>query len=161
VLKIQPRRVDAIVGLGVALRGLASAVPGPQRDEYYTKAAAQYRRALSVDPNHTDAIYNLGHLYMDYVNNKDKAEKWYKEYLSKATRYTSAAARKSAREQLSEIAYQRKVEAKMKKMEQDSKRRREEQPPPMTTPPPPAMDRPMDRPRTAPKGMDAMPPRDM
>jgi tetratricopeptide (TPR) repeat protein len=148
VLKQQPKRVDAIVGLGVALRGLASTVPPMKRDEFYNKAAAQYRKALSINPNYTDAIYNLGHLYMDYVNDKDKAEKWYKEYLAKPRRYTSRTARKEAKEQIAEIAYQRVVEAKMQKMERDAKRRREEQRRRAAAMPPP-----MERPMTAPKGM--------
>ena len=144
VLKQQPKRVDAIVGLGVALRGLASTVPPMKRDEFYNKAGAQYKKALAINPNYTDAIYNLGHLYMDYVNNKDKAEKWYKEYLTKPRKYTNRKARKEAKEQIAEIAYQRKVEAKMKRMEGDAARRREEQrrraaatPPPMPPPMPP------------------------
>jgi len=144
VLKQQPKRVDAIVGLGVALRGLASTVAPMRRDEFYNKAIAQYKKALSINPNYTDAIYNMGHLYMDYMNDKDKAEKWYKEYLTKPRKFTSRRARKEAKEQLSEIAYQRKVEAKMKTMELDAKRRREEQR---------RRDAAMTRPMTAPKGM--------
>ncbi len=124
VLKQQPKRVDAIVGLGVALRGLASTVAPMRRDGFYKKAAAQYKKALSINPNYGNAIYNLGHLYMDYVNDKDKAERWYKQYLAKPRKYTSRSARKEAKEQISEIAYQRVVEAKMKKMEEDAKRRR-------------------------------------
>ncbi len=157
VLKLQPKRVDAIVGLGVALRGLAAVQPPMKRDAFYNKAAAQYRKALSINPNYTDAIYNLGHLYMDYVNNKDKAEKWYKEYLAKPRKFTVRKARKEAKEQIAEIAYQRKVEAKMKRMEGDAARRREEERRRRAAMPPPVM----TRPRKAPMGMGAMKPRGM
>ncbi len=148
VLKQQPRRVDAIVGLGVALRGLASTVPPMRRDEFYKKAAAQYKKALSIDPNYTDAIFNLAHLYMDYVNDKDKAERWYKAYLAKPTKYTKRKVRKEVREQIAEIAYQRKVEAKMKRMEDAARRRRDAAARRRSATPPP-----MGMPAGMPRGM--------
>jgi len=128
VLKLQPKNVDAIIGLGVAYRGIAT---DPDRrgrkhskDEWYAKATAQYKKALQINPKATDAIYNLGHLNMDYLNNIKKAEKWYKKYLAKPKRVTARKARKDAKEQLDEIAYQRKVMARMKKMKSKMERLR-------------------------------------
>ncbi|HXU80941.1 MAG TPA: tetratricopeptide repeat protein [Polyangia bacterium] len=54
---------DAYVALGVALRG----------QKRFDEARAAYERALAARPNHPPALYDLGILYMDFQQNKDKA----------------------------------------------------------------------------------------
>lgn len=151
VLKLQPKNVAAVVGLGVAYRGIATD-PDPRtrkhsRDEWYKLAIAQYKKALSINPNATDAIFNLGNLYMDYLNKIDKAERWYKKYLAKGTRMTKRHGRQVAKEAIAEVAYQRKVLARMrnmkarmealrKKREAAARQRREEAARHPMTPPP-------------------------
>lgn len=134
VLKLQPKNLDATVGLGVAYRGIATdADPRGQkrpREEWYKLAVAQYEAALRLDTSATDALYNLGHLYMDYVNDINLAEKWYKEYLARPPRTTVESARREVKMQLDEITYQREIAAKMAKMKGQAdadKRRREEE----------------------------------
>jgi tetratricopeptide (TPR) repeat protein len=155
VLKLQPRNLDATVGLGVAYRGIATD-PDPrgqqkQKEDWYKLAVAQYEASLKLDPNASDAIYNLGYLYMDYVNDINLAEKWYKEYLNRPPRTTDETARREVKTQLDEIVYQREIAAKMAKIktqadadrlkrEEEEKRRKEhEAMQPMTAPTPPDM----------------------
>jgi tetratricopeptide (TPR) repeat protein len=54
---------DALVALGVALRGL----------KRFDEARAAYERALAVRPEHPPALYDLGVLYMDFQQDKAKA----------------------------------------------------------------------------------------
>ena len=136
VLKQKKGNVDAIIGLGVAYRGIASAPlergrPQKPSGEWYKLAIAQYKKALEVNPNATDAIFNLGHLYMDYVNNIKQAKAWYEKYLAKSHKYTAKGARKAAKDQIAEIAYQKTVLANIgkarAKMKADMLRRKEEE----------------------------------
>lgn len=57
--------------------------------------------------------YNLGHLYMDYLNDRVKAGRWFSRYLGLPPKHTSPKGRKFAREQLTEIAYQDSVYCRM------------------------------------------------
>jgi len=150
VLRMQPRNLDATIGLGVAYRGIATDQDPRSRkhsrDEWYKLAIAQYKKALSINPNATDAIFNLGNLYMDYMNKIDEAERWYKQYLSKSRRLTKRRGRRVAREAIAEVAYQRKVLARMRNMkakmeaqrrkrEEEARRRREQEAARPMTPP--------------------------
>jgi tetratricopeptide (TPR) repeat protein len=54
---------DALVALGVALRGL----------KRFDEARAAYERALVLRPEHPPALYDLGVLYMDFQPDKTKA----------------------------------------------------------------------------------------
>jgi Flp pilus assembly protein TadD len=54
---------DALVALGVALRGLRR----------FDEARAAYERALVLRPGHPSALYDLGVLYMDFQPDKVKA----------------------------------------------------------------------------------------
>jgi Flp pilus assembly protein TadD len=54
---------DALVALGVALRGL----------KRFDDARAAYERALTLRPEHPPALYDLGVLYMDFQQDKAKA----------------------------------------------------------------------------------------
>lgn len=133
VLKLESDNLDAIIGLGVAYRGIATD-PDPRgkekpQDEWYKLAVAQYEKALKLNPNNTDPVYNLAHLYMDYLNDIDQAEKWYRAYLGKPSRITPADARREVSAQLEEIAHQREIAKKMgamKQKEEEMRRKREE-----------------------------------
>jgi tetratricopeptide (TPR) repeat protein len=59
-LEIQPKNYDAIIGLGIAMRGLGD----------LDGAEAQYKKAQGVDPKRGAAYYNLGVLYKDFKANK-------------------------------------------------------------------------------------------
>jgi tetratricopeptide (TPR) repeat protein len=54
---------DAHVALGVALRG----------QKRFDEARAAYERALAARPNHPAALYDLGILFMDFQQDRDKA----------------------------------------------------------------------------------------
>jgi tetratricopeptide (TPR) repeat protein len=119
VLKQRPRHVDALVGLGVACRGLASAPPEPGRPKktaahWYQQAATHYRRALAIDSGAGEAAFNLGRLYLDHLNDRIQGGDWFARYLRLPARRTSASGRKEAREQLAEIAYQDRIYCRMK-----------------------------------------------
>ena len=87
--------------------------PRRPRAAWYKLAATQYRRALAIDSKAADAVYNLGHLYMDYLNDNGRAGDWYARYLGMPKRQTSPGGRKHAQEQLAEIAYQDGIYCKM------------------------------------------------
>lgn len=118
VLRRQPKNVDAIIGLGVAFRGIATAPvdkgrPRHPASHWYGRAAAQYKRALAVRATAADALYNLAHLHLDYLNDRVTAGLWFSRYLGLAVKHTSPRGRKFAREQLAEIAYQDSVYCRM------------------------------------------------
>ncbi len=118
VLLRRPKSVDAVIGLGVAYRGIATAPAQKSRPRkpaahWYGLAASQYKKALAISSTAADALYNLGHLHMDYLNDRVSAGLWFSRYLGLASRYTSPKGRKFAREQLAEIAYQDTVFCKM------------------------------------------------
>ena len=60
VLEQQPRNYDAIVGLGIAQRGLKQLEP----------AEASYKKAADLDGVRADAYFNLGVLYKDFRANE-------------------------------------------------------------------------------------------
>ena len=80
---------------------------------WYRLAGAQYRKSLAIRATAADALYNLGHLYMDYLNDRVKAGGWFSRYLGLPPKHTSPKGRKFAREQLTEIAYQDSVYCRM------------------------------------------------
>jgi tetratricopeptide (TPR) repeat protein len=61
---------DALVALGVALRGL----------KRFDDARAAYERALALRPEHPPALYDLGVLYMDFQQDKAKARETLARY---------------------------------------------------------------------------------
>lgn len=118
VLARQPKNVDAVIGLGVAYRGIATAPaekgrPKRRADHWYRLAALQYKKGLAIRATAADALYNLAHLHMDYLNDRVAAGTWFSRYLGLASKHTSAEGRKYAREQLTEIAYQDSVYCRM------------------------------------------------
>lgn len=84
VLKRQPKNYDAVVGLGIALRG----------QKNLTGAQKQYESATKLDGNKGAAFYNLGVLYMDFIasraenlqqaqNGYERAKGYFQSYLQK------------------------------------------------------------------------------
>jgi Flp pilus assembly protein TadD len=61
---------DALVALGVALRGL----------KRFDEARAAYEKALTLRPEHSSALYDLGVLYMDFQQDKAKARETLTRY---------------------------------------------------------------------------------
>lgn len=128
VLKHQPNNVDAIMGLGVAYRGMSAAAMANQKDKLIGMAEAQYKKAMNLAKPGSrvkaDGLYNLGLLYQDYkaadseAGNKrrlNKAVSLYGRYAAhpKARR----RARKNALTRKKDILHTMKVMAQMKAMQ--------------------------------------------
>jgi tetratricopeptide (TPR) repeat protein len=78
---------DALVAMGVALRGL----------KRFDEARTAYEKALSLRPEHPFALYDLGVLYMDFQQDRSKARETLTRYRKLAApndpRRADAAAR--------------------------------------------------------------------
>ncbi len=98
VIELQPARYDALVGLGVALRGEATVLRAAGNNADFGKkideAEGSYSQALKADGKRGDAYYDLGLLYKDYRTNDadlsknvaqyQKAKQYFQDYLSRA-----------------------------------------------------------------------------
>jgi len=97
VIQAQPRNYEASIGLGVALRG------GKKIDE----AEAQYNSAQKLDPSNPSSYFNLGLLYQDYKDGQkpslQKAQEYYRQFLSKANGSTPDSFRKEAEKRIKDI----------------------------------------------------------
>lgn len=82
---------DIEVALGVAARG------GKQLDE----AEAHYRRALTMQPEHAQALYNLGVLFMDFREDKAQARENLQRYRKVASAHDPH--QKEAQQRLKEL----------------------------------------------------------
>ena len=132
MLKAQPRNYEAIIGLGVALRG----------NRKFDEAEAEYNRARQLDPARPEAYFNLGVLYQEYKGGSDKpmlqkAQNYYRDYL---TRSHSPKMKQDAQKRIKDIddtfaalieaekmmkeaeEMQRKAEAQQKAMEEQMKK---------------------------------------
>ncbi len=71
VLRQRPDYPDAVMGLGVAYRGLSALAMGGEKDKAIELAQQQYQKVMSlVSPQeklYADALYNLGLLRQDYM----------------------------------------------------------------------------------------------
>jgi len=78
VLHHDPNNIDAIIGLGVAYRGLSAQAMVDQKDKLLARAEAQYklafRKAQPASRHYADALYDLGLLYQDYKAGNSDAE---------------------------------------------------------------------------------------
>jgi tetratricopeptide (TPR) repeat protein len=113
VLKLQPKNYDAMIGLGVSLRGAATVmrVQGamPESQAKIDEAEKTYNAALQLDPKKGDAYYNLGLIYKDYrTNDADlkkqiegfrKAKNYFNDYLARADK--ASAKRREAEANIS------------------------------------------------------------
>jgi tetratricopeptide (TPR) repeat protein len=134
VLQLQPKNYEAAIGLGVALRG----------NKKIEEAEAQYNAAQKLDPANPSSYFNLGLLYQDYKGGEkpmlQKAQDYYRQFLSKANSTTPDSTRKDAEKRIKDIdeiyvaleeakklqaeaeEMQRKAEEQQKKMEEDMKK---------------------------------------
>ncbi len=141
VLREEPKNLDAIMGLGVAYRGMSAEAMADEKDKLLNLAEAQYKKVLSLAPrnsrSYADALYNLGLLYQDYkVGQSDEEnKKRLKVAISYYDRYVAhpkaiASARKDAVQRKKDILRTldiMKQMAEMKRMEQERARRYQEQ----------------------------------
>jgi tetratricopeptide (TPR) repeat protein len=89
VLQVSREHVGALVGLGIALRGL----------NQHKEALAAYKKALDLAPNNAAALFNLAVLRADFLNERADALPLFERYLelsaddeperAAATRYVS------------------------------------------------------------------------
>ncbi len=134
VIQSQPKNYEAAIGLGVALRG------GKKIDE----AEAQYNEAQKLDPSNPSSYFNLGLLYQEYKDGQkptlQKAQSYYRQFLSKANQSTPANLQKEAEKRIKDIdeiyvaleeaakmqaeaeEMQRKAEEQQKQMEEQMKK---------------------------------------
>ena len=81
LLKVRPKDPELHMSRGVALRGL----------EKYEDAKAAYEKALELNPNLTEAEYNLCVLYQQYMSKYEQAKvtcnKYYKRLGRKDPKY--------------------------------------------------------------------------
>jgi Flp pilus assembly protein TadD len=80
ILKVSGDDTDAQVGLAAALRGGGDAAH-PQKLE---EARALLEKVLSNDPHDTNALFNLGVLYADFLKRPGDAAPLFKRFLSDA-----------------------------------------------------------------------------
>ena len=73
-LKLYPRNYDLRYNLGVAYLKMKE----------YSKAAKEFKTVVARNSNDREAHYNLGIIYENYLNNKEKAVYYYKNYLKYA-----------------------------------------------------------------------------
>ena len=140
VLGRQPENYEALIGLGVALRG-ARDIDG---------AEAKYMEAQKLDPARPDSYFNLGLLYQDYKSTEkpilEQAQSHYRSFLqrAKAPRYAMLAKEanqrirdiddiykaleEAARLQAEAEALQREAEAEQKRMEAELKAQEQAKP---------------------------------
>jgi tetratricopeptide (TPR) repeat protein len=134
VLQLQPKNYEAAIGLGVALRG-GKKIP---------EAEAQYNEAQKLDPSNPSSYFNLGLLYQEYMDGQkptlQKAQGYYRQFLSKANQSTPANLQKEAEKRIKDIdeiyvaleeaakmqaeaeAMQKKAEEQQKQMEEQMKK---------------------------------------
>ena len=85
LVKLRPKSYDAVIGLGIAQRGLKD----------LDGAEASYKRAMKLNGKKGDAYYNLGVLYYSFRANASddlkaslaaykKARGYYQQYLGKS-----------------------------------------------------------------------------
>jgi len=139
VLQLQPKNYEAAIGLGVALRG-GKKIP---------EAETQYNEAQKLDPSNPSSYFNLGLLYQEYMDGQkptlQKAQGYYRQFLSKANQSTPANLQKEAEKRIKDIdeiyvaleeaakmqaeaeAMQKKAEEQQKQMEEQMKKQEAEE----------------------------------
>lgn len=168
VLKHQPKNVDAIMGLGVAYRGMSAEAMADQKDKFIEKAEAQYRRAMAVagagSKQYADGLYNLGLLTEDYkISNTDESTiKRLEEAISLYNKFVShpranRKARDNALKRIKEANQMINATRQVIKMKAQTAAM-EKKTPPETRPTPPREPRTPST-RETPRGGPAAPPR--
>jgi len=153
-------KYEAVIGLGVALRG----------NRKYDDAEQQYLTAMKIEPGRSDSYFNLGLLYQEYKGSDkptlQKAQQYYRDFLS---HNPPSRQRKDAEKRIKDIdelfvaleeaaklqkeaeEIQKKAEEQQQKMMEEMKKQEQQEkggpapapapggetaPPPATTPPP-------------------------
>ena len=133
VLQMQAKNYEAVIGLGVALRG----------NKKIDEAEAQYNTAKGLDPSQGASYFNLGLLYQEYKDGQkpalQKAQEYYRQFLGHASGGTSQSLVKEAEKRIKDIdeiyvalaeaakmqaeaeEMQKKAEAQQKEMEEKMK----------------------------------------
>ena len=97
VLAMERNNYEALIGLGIALRGQATVARAAGKtgdfDSKIKEAEDTYNKAIAVDKNRPDAYYNLGLLYKDYRTNSEdqskniaqyrRAKQYFQDYLAR------------------------------------------------------------------------------
>lgn len=141
VLEQQPNLADAVMGLGVAYRGLSALAMGDVKDKLIAQTEQQYKKVQKLarpqSNVYADATYNLGLLYQDYkIGDSDAANKkrlrTAMSFFKKYTTHPQAepAARKNAKSRIKDIKRTIKIMEQMadlKRKQAERERRRKEQ----------------------------------
>ena len=141
VLKEKPKYPEAVMGLGVAYRGLSALAMADAKDKAISEAEAHYKKVMTIvkpqDKLYADALYNLGLLYQDYkVGNSDEdnkkrlesARSYYQKYAKHPK--TERKAKKNALTRAKDITRTFKIMAQMadlKRKQEERERRLKEQ----------------------------------
>jgi len=141
VLKQKPKHPEAVMGLGVAYRGLSALAMADAKDKAISEAEVHYKKVMSIvkpqNKLYADALYNLGLLYQDYkVGSSDegnkkrlKAARSYYEKYAKHPK-SKKTAKKNALSRAKDITRTFKIMAQMadlKKKQKERERRLKEQ----------------------------------
>jgi Tfp pilus assembly protein PilF len=128
VLQQEPKNYDAIIGLGVSLRGSGKV------DE----AEQQYTAAQTMDPQDARAYFNLGLLYQEYKGMEKtqllKAQQFYRDFIQRSS---GGAKRGEAEKRIKDIdamlaaleeaeRMQKEAEEMQRKMEEQQRQMQEE-----------------------------------
>jgi len=54
------------------------------KNKEYNRAAVEFEKVVEIDPNHAYAHFNLGYIYAEYLVNRQKAAKHFRQYLGLA-----------------------------------------------------------------------------
>jgi len=97
VLQAQPQNYEALIGLGVALRG----------NKKVEEAEQTYLSATKLMPEDPRAYYNLGLLYQDYRGSSkpelEKAQSYYRDFLAKSKQARKQALVGAAKKRIRDI----------------------------------------------------------
>lgn len=167
VLKKQPSNLDAMIGMGVAMRGQRKA------DESET----WYNKALTVDAKNCGVLYNLGLLYQDYKTGSPeelkKGQEFYNRYLTCGKSGTAEDAKRGldaehtadAKRRIKDIddtfkaiAEQKALEEELKKQQAEMEKMQKQQEEQMKAAGGAAGAAPAPAPAPAPAGGEAAPP---
>ena len=98
ILKLAPDDVDAQVGLAAALRGEADA----SHPQYLEQAKTLLEKVVAASPHQTNALFNMGVLYADFLKKPGESATYFQRFLADAPsddplrtdaeKYVSAAA---------------------------------------------------------------------
>jgi tetratricopeptide (TPR) repeat protein len=80
ILKLAPDDVDAQVGLAAALRGESDA----SHPQYLEQAKTLLEKVVAASPHQTNALFNMGVLYADFLKKPGEAAGYFQRFLADA-----------------------------------------------------------------------------